>query len=35
MCDGKVTGIIEGDEINDETIMELATRFETEEEKHA
>ena len=35
MCDGKVTGIIEGDEINDETIMELATRFDTEEEKYA
>ncbi|MCL1981735.1 MAG: sugar ABC transporter ATP-binding protein [Clostridiales bacterium] len=35
MAGGRLTGIVEGDDINDETIMELATRFETEEEKHA
>jgi methyl-galactoside transport system ATP-binding protein len=29
MCDGRATGIVEGEEISDETIMELATRFET------
>jgi methyl-galactoside transport system ATP-binding protein len=35
MCDGRLTGILEGAAINEENIMELATRFETEEEKHA
>ncbi|MCL2084081.1 MAG: sugar ABC transporter ATP-binding protein [Oscillospiraceae bacterium] len=35
MCDGRVTGFVEGDEMNEETIMELATRFETEDEKYA
>jgi methyl-galactoside transport system ATP-binding protein len=28
MCDGRVTGFVEGNEMNEETIMELATRFE-------
>ena len=35
MAGGRVTGIVEGDDINGETIMELATRFETEEKKYA
>jgi len=35
MCDGKVTGFVEGDDMNEETIMELATRFETEVTKNA
>ena len=35
MCDGRVTGFVEGDEMNEETIMELATRFNTEDEKYA
>jgi len=29
MCDGKVTGFVEGDDMNQETIMELATRFDS------
>jgi len=35
MCDGRVTGFVEGDDMNEEKIMELATRFETEDEKYA
>jgi methyl-galactoside transport system ATP-binding protein len=35
MCDGMVTGFVEGDDMNEETIMELATRFSTEEQKYA
>jgi len=35
MCDGRVTGFVEGDDMNEEKIMELATRFETEVEKYA
>ena len=31
MCDGRLTGFVEGDDMNEETIMGLATRFETEE----
>jgi methyl-galactoside transport system ATP-binding protein len=27
MCDGRVTGFVEGDQMNEESIMELATRF--------
>jgi len=34
MCDGKVTGFTEGEDMNEEKIMELATRFETKEEKY-
>ena len=26
-CDGRVTGVVDGKEMNQETIMELATRF--------
>lgn len=29
MCDGKVTGFVEGSEMQQETIMELATRFDS------
>ena len=35
MCGGRVTGFVEGDDMNEEKIMELATRFETEDEKYA
>jgi methyl-galactoside transport system ATP-binding protein len=35
MCDGRVTGFVEGDDMNEETIMELATRFKPEDEKYA
>ena len=35
MCDGKVTGFVEGEDMNEETIMELATRFEKVDEKYA
>ena len=35
MCDGRVTGFVENDDMNEETIMELATRFETEGQKYA
>jgi len=35
MCDGRVTGFVDGEDMNEETIMELATRFETEDEKYA
>ena len=35
MCDGQMTGIVEGSDMNEETIMELATRFETEDMKYA
>jgi len=31
MCDGRVTGIVEGEDMNEVSIMELATRFETED----
>ena len=34
MCDGRVTGFVEGEDMNEETIMELATRFRTEEVTH-
>ena len=27
MCDGRVTGFVDGEQMNQETIMELATRF--------
>ncbi|MPM41701.1 Galactose/methyl galactoside import ATP-binding protein MglA [bioreactor metagenome] len=27
MCDGRVTGVVDGKDMNQETIMELATRF--------
>ena len=30
MCDGRITGFVEGQDMNEETVMELATRFETE-----
>ena len=30
MCDGRVTGFLEGEDMNEEAIMELSTRFETE-----
>ena len=30
MCDGRVTGFVDGSEMNEEKIMEYATRFETE-----
>ncbi len=30
MCDGRVTGFVDGSEMNEERIMEFATRFETE-----
>ncbi|MEG2259523.1 MAG: sugar ABC transporter ATP-binding protein, partial [Oscillospiraceae bacterium] len=29
MCDGKITGYVEGDNMNQEKIMELATRFDS------
>ena len=29
MCDGRVTGFVEGEQMNQETIMELATRFDS------
>ncbi len=29
MCDGKVTGVVEGEDMNQEKIMELATRFDS------
>ena len=29
MCDGRVTGFVEGEDMNQERIMELATRFES------
>jgi len=29
MCDGRITGFVEGQDMNEETVMELATRFET------
>ena len=29
MCDGRVTGFVEGQDMNQETIMELATRFDS------
>ncbi|MDR2903410.1 MAG: sugar ABC transporter ATP-binding protein [Clostridiales bacterium] len=29
MCDGRVTGFVEGKDMNEESIMEIATRFET------
>jgi methyl-galactoside transport system ATP-binding protein len=35
MCDGRVTGFAEGGDMNEEYIMELATRFETESEHYA
>jgi len=35
MCDGRVTGFVEGDDMNEETIMELATKFGTEGQKNA
>jgi len=35
MCDGKVTGFVEGEDMNEVKIMELATRFEIKEDKHA
>jgi methyl-galactoside transport system ATP-binding protein len=35
MCDGKITGFVEGEDMNEETIMELATRYETEDVKYA
>ena len=35
MCDGRVTGFAESEDMNEERIMELATRFETKEEKYA
>jgi len=35
MCDGRVTGFVEGEDMNEVKIMELATRFETKEEKYA
>ena len=35
MCDGKVTGVVEGDDMNEEKIMELATRFDTEVVEYA
>jgi methyl-galactoside transport system ATP-binding protein len=35
MCDGRVTGFVEGEDINEEAIMELATKFETGEEQSA
>ena len=35
MCDGRITGIVEGAEMNEEKIMELATRFRLEEQQYA
>jgi methyl-galactoside transport system ATP-binding protein len=35
MCDGRVTGFVEGEDINEEAIMELATKFETGEDQYA
>ena len=35
MCDGQVTGFVEGEDMNEETIMDYATRFESEDKKYA
>ena len=35
MCDGRVTGFLEGEDMNEETIMELATHFGKEAERYA
>jgi len=35
MCDGRITGIVEGADMNEEKIMELATRFRSEEQQYA
>ncbi|MCL2151434.1 MAG: sugar ABC transporter ATP-binding protein [Oscillospiraceae bacterium] len=35
MCDGRVTGFVDGEDMNEETIMELATRYEKVDEKNA
>ena len=35
MCDGRVTGFVEGEDMNEEAIMELATSFRTEVERYA
>jgi methyl-galactoside transport system ATP-binding protein len=35
MCDGRVTGFVDGGDMNEETIMDLATRFEKADEKYA
>ena len=35
MCDGRITGFIDGKDATQENIMELATQFETAPEKAA